>query len=120
MNALLSRKLIGSAPAMSHAVGLVLGLAAIRPETFTQSPELVGVALAGILGLGGWQVMKQGGGDAAAHGAGGGGGTVSVLPEAEAVAEAAWGAQEPDLGVSLAALAFLPWLLGLAVLAGVI
>ena len=41
---------------------------------------------------------------------------MSVLPEAEAVAEAAWGAQEPDLGVSLAALAFLPWVLPLGLL----
>jgi len=73
MNALLSRKLIGSVAAMSHAVGLVLGLAAIRPETFSQSPELVGVALAGILGLGGWQVLKQAAVDVAANGSGNGG-----------------------------------------------
>ena len=74
MNALLSRKLIGSVAAMSHAVGLVLGLAAIRPETLTQSPELVGVALAGILGLGGWQVLKQAAVDAAAANGSGNGG----------------------------------------------
>ena len=40
-------------------------------------------------------------------------GAVNVQAEAEVIAEAAWGAQEPDLGVSLAALAFLPWVVPL-------
>ena len=38
---------------------------------------------------------------------------MSIQTEAEAVAEAAWGAQDADLGLSLAALVFLPWLLPL-------
>ena len=48
---------------------------------------------------------------------------MSVHTEAEAIAEAAWRSQDADLGVSLAALACLPWLLplglALAFLAGV-
>ena len=37
----------------------------------------------------------------------------AVTVQAEAIAEAAWRSQDADLGLSLAALVFLPWLLPL-------
>ena len=55
----ISRKLVGSIAAMAGCVALVLGLAAIEPTLFTEAPVLVGTAIAGILGLGGWQVQQQ-------------------------------------------------------------
>ena len=56
---LLSRKLLGALGAMAAVVSLMLGIAAIEPSLFQSSPEIVGGALAGILGLGGWQIGQQ-------------------------------------------------------------
>ena len=54
-----SRKLAGAIAGMLSAVGLILGIAAIEPSLFIDAKEVIFTALAGIFGLGGWQVFQQ-------------------------------------------------------------
>lgn len=59
MNGLMSRKLAAAVAAMAGVVGLVLGLAVIEPGLLTDAKEVVGVAVIGIIGLGGYHMTKQ-------------------------------------------------------------
>ncbi len=60
MTPLSSRKLVGLIAAIVGVVGLILGLAVIQPEVFTDATNVVLLATAGIVGLGGYQVHRQG------------------------------------------------------------
>ncbi len=59
MNTLSSRKLVGIIAAIVGVVGLILGLAIIQPDVFTDATNVVLLAIAGIVGLGGFQVHRQ-------------------------------------------------------------
>ncbi len=52
----ISRKLVGAVTAMGSVVGLVLGTAYIGGV----DPDILKMAVVGIVGLGGFQVFKQG------------------------------------------------------------
>src|SRR3989304_877278 len=118
MNALLSRKLIGSVAAMSHAVGPVLGLAAIRPRAghAATAHRLLAECGTATAGADRGAAGRVGGGRVPAVGRGEG--AVSVQTEAEAVAEAAWRAGMPPDAPALLWLVCWPgpvapgWLLG--------
>ena len=59
MNGIFSRKLLGAWGAMAASVGLLITLAVIQPTLLTEAKEVVIVALAGIFGVGGFQVQQQ-------------------------------------------------------------
>ena len=59
MQFLSSRKLAGVIAAILGNLGVVLGLAVIYPEALTTATEVVMLTLAGITGLGGFQVWRQ-------------------------------------------------------------
>ena len=59
MKTLSSRKLVGLIAAIVGVVGLVLGLAILQPDVFTEATNVVLLAIAGIVGLGGFQLHRQ-------------------------------------------------------------
>lgn len=63
---MISRKLVTALAALAAGTGLVLGLAAIDQRVFADAKDVVIIALGGIFGLGGWNVLRQAQVDAAA------------------------------------------------------
>jgi hypothetical protein len=59
MQTLSSRKLVGIIAVIIGVVGLVLGLAVIHPAALTEAKDVVLLAIAGVVGLGGYQVWRQ-------------------------------------------------------------
>ena len=59
MQSLSSRKLVGSIIAVIGVVVLVLGLAVIHPAALTEGKDVVLAAILGIVGLGGFHVLRQ-------------------------------------------------------------
>lgn len=59
MKTLSSRKLVGVIASILGVVGLILGLAVIQPDVFTEAVNVVLLAIVGIVGLGGFQVHRQ-------------------------------------------------------------
>ena len=55
-----SRKLAGVIAAILGVVTIVIGLAFIHPAALTNAERVVGLAIVGVVGLGGFQIYRQG------------------------------------------------------------